>query len=153
MPGKHAPLAERFHRHWTGEPNSGCWLWIGSIDGNGYGQITHERKRLKASRVSWEIHYGKIPADLHVLHKCDVPCCVCPTHLWLGTRSDNIRDAVTKGRLHNQMMKRTHCPQGHAYSGLDCYGYRVCILCRRAFGRIYDAKRRAKKRNERTRHV
>jgi HNH endonuclease len=52
-----------------------------------------------ASRFVWELFNGPIPAGLYVCHKCDVPACVNPDHLFLGTQSDNIQDASQKGRL------------------------------------------------------
>ncbi len=91
---------ETFNEAWTPEPNSGCWLWTRSVNDRGYGQVYPKGKRNpeKAHRYSWQIHNGTIPAGLHVLHHCDTPACVNPAHLYLGTRSENMREAVSKGR-------------------------------------------------------
>lgn len=95
---KMLPLAQRFERHFVPEPNSGCWLWIGAHGRRGYGQLADESRRLRiATHVSWFLRHGEWPV-LWVLHKCDTPPCVNPDHLWLGTRSDNIRDMIEKGR-------------------------------------------------------
>lgn len=81
------------------EPNSGCWLWTGPLNWNGYGRVTvGPRKRVRAHRFSYEVHKGPIPDGLQVLHKCDVPCCVNPEHLLLGTFADNMNDKMRKGR-------------------------------------------------------
>ena len=93
-------LAERF---WAKvERSAGCWRWNGSHVHNGYGQILGtvggKRIPLRAHRVSWELHFGPIPDGSMVLHRCDVRDCVNPSHLFLGTASDNTRDMVSKGR-------------------------------------------------------
>lgn len=74
----------------------GCWLWAGG-QSKGYGQINTPEKKY-AHRFSWEIHNGPIPAGMCVLHKCDVPFCVRPDHLFLGTDADNSRDRIQKRR-------------------------------------------------------
>lgn len=76
----------------------GCWKWDGSKSSRGYGKITHNRKTLISSRVSWAIHNGHINNDLFVLHKCDNPECTNPDHLFLGTQKDNMRDMLNKNR-------------------------------------------------------
>lgn len=79
-----------------------CWLWQGSKGPMGHGQIylgpENDKRLAFAHRVSWELHYGKIPSGLFVLHKCDVPNCIRPDHLFLGTKADNSKDMVSKGR-------------------------------------------------------
>lgn len=87
------------------ESDSVCWLWVGSRTSNGrYGQFiltsVHGRTQpIGAHRAAWELTRGAIPADHHVLHSCDTPLCVNPSHLFLGTHTDNMRDASAKGRL------------------------------------------------------
>lgn len=80
------------------EPNSGCWLWLGTTARGGYGRITLGRRSANAHRASWLAYHGAIPPSLHVLHRCDVRSCVNPDHLFLGTNRDNIADKVAKGR-------------------------------------------------------
>lgn len=78
---------------------SGCWLWAGSKNGRGYGEIWKDGRKEMAHRVSWMIHRGPIPIGVQALHKCDIPACVNPDHLFLGSQSDNIKDAIVKGRV------------------------------------------------------
>lgn len=72
----------------------GCWMWTGKQIGNGYG----DGRRGSAHRQSWVMANGPIPRGMCVLHRCDVPLCVRPDHLFLGTRGDNNRDCKQKGR-------------------------------------------------------
>lgn len=82
-------------------PISGCWIWIGATDGKGYGHMASAYKKspMKAYRVSYELFNGKIPKGLVVRHKCDIPSCVNPNHLEIGTQKDNMQDASKRGRL------------------------------------------------------
>lgn len=76
-----------------------CWDWCGSFTWNGYGRFAlTPTKGVRAHRFSWELHRGTIPDGLCVLHRCDNPKCVNPTHLFLGTHKDNAADRDAKGR-------------------------------------------------------
>lgn len=76
-----------------------CWVWIGSVDGGGYGICGRGRDLpRRAHRASWVLHRGAIPDGLYVLHRCDTPRCVNPDHLFLGDARINAHDCIAKGR-------------------------------------------------------
>lgn len=112
----------------------GCWLWSASATPNGYGQFRLGRLMVSAHRVAWLMTYGPVPADLCVLHRCDVRRCVRPDHLFLGTTGDNNRDTVAKGRYVSPRKSRTHCRYGHEFDEKNTYwwrGSRICRACKR----------------------
>ncbi len=77
----------------------GCWIWNGSRNWDGYGMLSFMGKAMGSHRASWIIHNGEIPSGKSVLHRCDNPPCVNPSHLFLGTQGDNVRDCARKGRI------------------------------------------------------
>lgn len=90
------PLLSRFFEKITSGACD-CWYWVGTLHKQGYG-IFHALGQSRAHRVSWILHCGTIPAGQMVLHRCDVPLCVNPDHLFLGTQIENMRDMTRKGR-------------------------------------------------------
>ena len=94
---------QRFEEKYIPVTESGCWLWTASVGSHGYGQLNIDGKPILAHRYSYEAHIGPIPEGngYHgacVLHRCDVPSCVNPAHLFIGSNNDNIKDMVKKGR-------------------------------------------------------
>ena len=75
----------------------GCWEWRGSRTARGYGRFSLGRMSL-AHRAAWHLFVGPIDAGLVVMHTCDNPPCVRPSHLRLGTMADNQGDMARKGR-------------------------------------------------------
>lgn len=105
--GLEAPLpmdvVSKFERSIERITESGCWIWTGGTNHGrkGYGRFSHygsRGKRTYAHRFAYETFKGPVPDGLFVCHKCDVPYCVNPDHLFLGTSMDNFLDAQRKGR-------------------------------------------------------
>lgn len=94
-------------KFWTkiDKRKDGCWIWTRGKYNHGYGSVVWRFKpngrgqMIAASRAAWMVTHGPIPEGMQVLHKCDVPACCNPTHLFLGTHSDNMRDMRNKVRV------------------------------------------------------
>lgn len=84
-----------------------CWLWLGYTV-NGYGRVRRKNRNLQAHRYAWALVRGPIPKGMDVLHKCDNTLCSRPSHLFLGTDLDNVRDCMRKGRRAN--LRGERCP-------------------------------------------
>lgn len=99
--GKAATLSERLERNSIPEPNSGCILWLGAVDKWGYGRIGRREFGYSSlvHRLSYQHSRGLIPSGMLVCHRCDVPSCINPAHLFLGTHADNMADMARKGRV------------------------------------------------------
>lgn len=80
--------------------DSGCHEWTGKREKSGYGRVSWLGRKRLAHRMAMFLT-GKLDdleAEVLVLHRCDNRRCCNPEHLFLGTHSDNTRDAVDKGR-------------------------------------------------------
>ena len=81
--------------------SQGCWEWQKGKDGGGYGSISIRRKSKSAHIVAFQLFVGPTNG-LFVLHSCDNPPCCNPSHLFLGTHTDNMQDMYKKGRGANR---------------------------------------------------
>ena len=126
-----AALRERFDAKWTPEPNSGCWLWTGWMSTNGYGRFWNGTRGVQAHRFSYEKATGRtIPVGLEIDHRCRMRSCVNPDHLEAVTHTQNLRRSPDT--LASVSARKTHCPQGHAYSPENIYligNNRKCKQC------------------------
>lgn len=101
--GTMGTLAQRFEaKH---QKADGCWPWTGGCDAYGYGYIWNDGRLRKATHISLKLYRDIEVGEQQALHECDNPNCVNPHHLFVGTRSDNMRDCSRKGRARNQKVK------------------------------------------------
>lgn len=114
------------------EPNSGCWLWTGGCNGNGYGFMYINRVGLRVHRLAYTMYKGPIPTGLVIDHLCRMPRCVNPAHLEVVTQRINTLRGIAPAA---QQAKRIQCPQGHRYSPENTYvdpmNHRHCKTCGR----------------------
>lgn len=112
-PGGQPTTAESF---WARVDRTGdCWIWTGGLTDKGYGSVGFQRhSSIGAHRVSWALTHGGALPDEWVLHHCDNPPCVRPSHLFLGDAVANNQDRQAKGRTRG-FVTRTGS-QHHRYS-------------------------------------
>lgn len=85
----------------------GCWFWVGALSRAGYPLVRINNRTTLGNRHAWILANGPIPDGLCVLHRCDVPACINPAHLFLGTHADNMADMAGKGRA-KRKTRRPH---------------------------------------------
>ena len=91
-------LASPLEEMYIPVPESGCWIWLRAVGSTGYGKMTVRRKTIASHRYFFSIFNGPILPNAHICHKCDTRLCVNPSHLFLGSRQDNMNDMKCKGR-------------------------------------------------------
>lgn len=142
----------RFHKYVMPEPMSGCWLWMGSLDGRGYGSMrvgntAVGRSIVRTHRFSYELYKGPIPDDMCLDHLCRVRSCCNPDHLEPVT----IRENILRGEaLSAQRAKQTHCKNGHEFTPANTRvspkNERICRACARERERRLYAEDRQRDR-------
>lgn len=80
------------------DKSNDCWEWTRTRDKDGYGIFCFGGENYRAHRYSFMLTTGNLDKKILVLHKCDNPGCVNPSHLFLGTHRDNVLDMIKKGR-------------------------------------------------------
>ena len=120
-------------------PFTGCWLYTGTVNNNGYPRIIQadSPRNLGAHRVTYEHYRQTIPAGLDLDHLCRVRRCVNPWHLEPVTRSMNNLRGLRK-------TLQSTCKNGHPFDGFS-QGMRICKTCRRESARRYKARLKAQR--------
>ncbi len=94
-----ADILRRLAGRWRETP-AGCWEWTGYVNPQGYGCLIIKGRSIRAHRAAYVAANGQITDGRQVNHHCDNRRCVNPSHLYLGTQSQNIRDAISRNRLY-----------------------------------------------------
>lgn len=128
-----------------------CWPFLGrsrKYDGRGY--VEWYGRCHSAPRLVWALHARVMPpAHLFVCHTCNNAKCCNPAHLYLGTRSDNVRDSVLAGT--HKWASKQQCPKGHDYSEENTYVEqrpdggmrRHCRICRSDWQKAFKMRKAA----------
>lgn len=138
-------LAQRFEGKYLRAAHDVCWTWIAGKNKEGYGEIKAEsgNRKLKAHRVSFEIHKGKIPDGLVVDHICKNPSCVNPIHLRAITKTEN---TMIGDGFYAVNGRKTHCINGHEFTPENTIkhsgGGRRCLACKRIKHQEYKKRKR-----------
>ena len=129
-----APLADRLWAKVDKTP--GCWLWRGSRNALGYGQLNRGRRGeglIPAHRAAYELMVGPIADGLEIDHLCRQPSCVRPDHLEPVTPAENKRRALLSPS--NLNAAKAACINGHPFDEANTYvrkdGNRMCRSCHR----------------------
>src|SRR6266404_2142488 len=146
---------QRFLSRVLVEGVAGCWTWLDSVDGSGYGNVMIGQRMLKAHRVAYELFFGPIPKGLQLDHLChtrDLSCpggrtcqhrrCINPFHLEPVSHAENQARRKGRGRGREPSYpawnrRKTHCPQGHEYTAENTlnrggkFPGRICRTCHR----------------------
>lgn len=85
---------------------SGCHVWIGALNDNGYGRVKERARFRRAHIVAWELVNGPVPDGLVLDHLCRVRCCINPAHLEAVSPSENVRRS---NRLRKGESRRGYC--------------------------------------------
>lgn len=121
------PIRDRLLNGSEAITESGCWIWMQTIDYNGYGQMSIDDKTRLVHRVSYEEFVGQIPRGKEIDHKCLVKCCINPNHLRVVSCATNIRESRSTMKLDwtKVLDIRLRCSRGESQTSVArLYGVR-----------------------------
>lgn len=125
---------------------SECWRWSKFRNRDGYGWCRYNKEYWRAHKLAYAAFVEEIPDGMQVLHRCDVPACCNPAHLYLGTHADNMRDKAKRDRVKSKKLTDDQVREIRALYRTGKYTqYEIAQLYevnRRAIGRICDFTRR-----------
>ena len=98
---------ERFLKKTKRNEETGCLEWQAYTASKGYGHFGLNGQVVLAHRFSYTLFVAGIPEGKLVMHSCDNPKCVEPSHLLIGTNADNMKDMTDKGRA-NRLFGEDH---------------------------------------------
>lgn len=128
---------DRFFRFVVFDP-SGCWLWTGARDKDGYALFKFQGRMRRAQRWVWQFLNGPIPEGLHTDHLCRTHPCVCPDHIEPVTPLENVMRGLGPAAINS---RKTHCVHGHPFDEENTYrenGRRRCRVCLRERSRKWQ---------------
>lgn len=118
------------------EPNSGCWLFLGFLDDDGYGRFYYKARTQMAHRAAYKELRGPIPHGLVLDHICRVRSCVNPWHLRAVTHAENMRAPGSQSGHQNK--SKTECIHGHIFDEANTYWWRGKRNCRKCNLRYHE---------------
>ena len=147
-------LPERFWNKVQPCPITGCWLWVGATGKNGHAQLRNQGKTDYSYRVSYRTLVGSIPSGLELDHLCRTTQCVNPQHLEPVTHEENMRRSplgFQNNKTQRELSARSRakasplCKNGHPFDKRigGKKPQSACSICRLAYQRAYNAKRKS----------
>lgn len=120
--------------------DNGCWIWQGSVDSRGYGQLKSQGITWRAHRFFYVSLVNKIPPNYQIDHLCKNKLCVNPEHLEPVTQFENMK----RSGVWEKNKGRSHCPKGHEYTPENIANTKrlTCLQCKREYNREYMKKKR-----------
>ena len=128
--------------------SNGCWLFVYSIQINGYARLLYKDREHSVHRLSAHLYLGMpLESTMQVNHMVSCPNknCFNPEHIYIGTNSQNMLDAVITGNHPNT--RKTHCPNGHLYNEENTKWVkdgksRRCRVCLSIFNKKRDRRKK-----------